>query len=169
MIGWTDPWYEDDIHVIFAQAKLQRLQDFCIVSIRYTHETKSQPMPSLFILLLIGGRQSLRRAMEKWVLLWYYSKETGIAGEKNFHFPTHTVASVIICWIGLLLPVNNWPVSLTQCRLLNFFQSPSLIQFLFPYVAISYFFFLLGFAFSFYELLDLLMWWCQEVHKHNAC
>lgn len=39
-----------------------------------------------------------------------------------FHFPTHAVVSIIICWIALLFLINDWPASLTQCRLLDFFS-----------------------------------------------
>lgn len=73
-----------------------------------------------------------------------------------FHFPTHAIVSIIICWIALLLPLNDWPVSLTQCKLLKFFHSASLIWFLLLNLEISYFFSLVKICFSHLQAIGFI-------------
>ena len=109
--------------------------------------------------------------MEKRGLLRYYLRQRDRNCLENifFHFPTHAIVSIIICWIALLLPINDWLVSLTQCKLLNFFPFSFFNLFFVAQFRDQLFFLLLGFAFLIYKLLALFMWWCQKVHKHNAC
>lgn len=86
--------------------------------------------------------------------------------EKCFFFnvPTLAIASIIICWITLQLPINDWPISLIQCRLLKFFHLPSLIQFLLLYLGISYFFPLSICFFSSFSM-NYWLYFCGSVKR----
>lgn len=71
-----------------------------------------------------------------------------------FHFPTHAIVSIITCWIALLLPINDWPVSSTV-QIAEFFPFSFFICFLLLNLGIRYFF-PVRICFSHLQIIDFI-------------